>query len=76
MAASLERFSIREYSAKTRGFDVAECWPFGKDDSLKSLPPISVPKFHWWAHELEARRRKETKSPKQEVHRGAFQCVA
>lgn len=48
----------REYALNMRGRDLGRCWPF-RDNVKKEvaeaiLPPISVTKFRWWSHELEA----------------------
>ncbi|KAK9285742.1 hypothetical protein L1049_024942 [Liquidambar formosana] len=71
MAVEFEGFSIREYVSKMRTVDVVKCWPFGGDDSEEEvkpkeegavvglLPPITVPKFRWWSHELELLRSKD-----------------
>lgn len=41
--------------------DVVKCWPFdgdgdGDGDESVLLPPMEVPKFRWWSHELELLR--------------------
>ncbi|XP_057953395.1 uncharacterized protein LOC131147821 [Malania oleifera] len=64
MAVSFEGFSIREYASMMRRVDVEKSWPFSGGDSHHDhdlnpelmepfLPPITVPKFRWWAYELE-----------------------
>lgn len=35
-----------------RGVDYEKCWPFLKDREGRSLPPMPVRKFRWWADEL------------------------
>nr|XP_010916300.1 uncharacterized protein LOC105041151 [Elaeis guineensis] len=74
MAVALERFSIREYTAKMRSVDFGKCWPFDGDGDRKregemgrSLPPISFRKFRWWFDELE-----ETRSAEEKPDGGAF----
>ncbi|GAV65154.1 hypothetical protein CFOL_v3_08669 [Cephalotus follicularis] len=62
MAVMFEGFSIREYTAKMRSVNVAKCWPFSGHDNTDDeitkervevlLPPITVPRFRWWSHEL------------------------
>ncbi|XP_074568202.1 uncharacterized protein LOC141824764 [Curcuma longa] len=52
MAVAKEIFSIREYAGKMRGVDYEKCWPFLKDREGRSLPPMPVRKFRWWADEL------------------------
>ncbi|KAL3333132.1 hypothetical protein AABB24_033282 [Solanum stoloniferum] len=57
-AASIDGFSIREYTAKMRSVDVVKCWPFDestKEDHVRAmLPPITVKKFSWWLYVLES----------------------
>ncbi|GKV48527.1 hypothetical protein SLEP1_g55337 [Rubroshorea leprosula] len=60
MAVVFHGFSIREYASQKRSVDVAKCWPFthAPDTNISVetvqslLPPITVTKFRWWAHEL------------------------
>lgn len=50
----------REYASKMRSENVAQSWPFAGDIDKKQigslLPPITVTKFRWWLHELDAAR--------------------
>lgn len=54
----------REYTRNIRSVELRKCWPFSGDitgDLIHSLlPPITVPKFRWWSHELTSLL---TKSP-------------
>lgn len=57
MAASNDRFSIRDYAAKMRIVDLTRSWPFvGEKNEKPPLPPISICRFRWWADELSAAR--------------------
>jgi hypothetical protein len=58
----------RQYAAKMRTVDVVKCWPFGEDseEDIKALlPPITVAKFRWWSHELQAFNSNQTH---QDIH--------
>ncbi|KAG6491680.1 uncharacterized protein LOC122000762 [Zingiber officinale] len=50
--AVAEIFSIREFAWKMRGVDYEKCWPFLEDRKGRSLPPMPIRKFQWWADEL------------------------
>ncbi|WOL08219.1 hypothetical protein Cni_G16971 [Canna indica] len=56
MAVAMESFSIREYTAKMRGVDYDKCWPFSEERGGRTLPPMPVQKFRWWADEVRMAR--------------------
>ncbi|CAL9105709.1 unnamed protein product [Musa textilis] len=56
MAVAMESFSIRDYAARMRCVDYDKCWPFAEERGGRSLPPMPVRRFRWWADELRAVR--------------------
>lgn len=57
----------REYTRNLRSVEVRKCWPFSGDvtgELIQSLlPPITVPKFRWWSHELASLLTKSPVTP-------------
>ncbi|XP_065016535.1 uncharacterized protein LOC135678767 [Musa acuminata AAA Group] len=56
MAVAMESFSIRDYATRMRCVDYDKCWPFAEERGGRSLPPMPVRRFRWWADELRAVR--------------------
>lgn len=61
----------REYVWRIRSVDVGKCWPFdGDGDGNRSglLPPMEVPKFRWWSHEVELLRSAAIQRKSPQIH--------
>ncbi|KAJ9685906.1 hypothetical protein PVL29_015003 [Vitis rotundifolia] len=73
MAVAFEGFSIRDYVWRMRSVDVVKCWPFdgdgdGDGDESVLLPPMEVPKFRWWSHEVELLRSAAAQRKSSHIH--------
>ena len=54
-----------------RSVDVVKCWPFdgdGHGDESVLLPPMEVPKFRWWSHEVELLRSAAAQRKSSHIH--------